>query len=81
MIDVNVRTAAEAGVLPAGVGVLGDLLIVPFMNKQLSREGTVVRLVLNTSMRTASHPGHSDGIFLCSWSSPGSSRDCLVLKG
>lgn len=35
MIDVNVRTAAQAAVLTAGMAVLGELLIVPFMNKQL----------------------------------------------
>lgn len=35
LMDVDVRAAAEAAALTAGRALLGELLIVPFMNKQL----------------------------------------------
>lgn len=50
------RIPVEACFLTEVMGVFGELLIVPFMNKQLTREATVVRLV-NISVKAKSHPG------------------------
>lgn len=56
-IDMNFRNRIpiEACFLAAAMGAFGDLLIVPFMNKQLSGEATVVRLV-NIRVKAESHP-------------------------
>jgi len=44
-VNFRERIPAEACFLAVVMGVFGELLIVPFTNKQLTREATVVTLV------------------------------------
>lgn len=66
--------------IPAEVtGVSGDLLIVPFINKQFTREATAVRLI-DLRVRAESHPSWCHGIS-CFVLSPGSSSYCFGTEG
>lgn len=55
-INANFRRRIPAEACYRGDGVFGELLIVPFMNKQFTREATVVRLV-NKRVEAESYPG------------------------
>jgi len=61
-------------------GVSGDLLIVPFINKQFTREATAVRLA-DLSVKAELHPSWFHGISFCFVLSPGSSTYCFGTEG